>query len=180
MISLIDIGPALVAARHAAGLSQRDLGDALGVRQQQVARWERTGYRTASLANLARVAEALRPGAAGIAAETVAACGTATAPRLTVDVLALAAACEDNGVTELALFGSALRDDFRTDSDVDVLVTFAPHARPRLRDLARLRNALTGVFGRPVDVVERAAVERSDNAMRRAAILEGARVIYAA
>ena len=83
-------------------------------------------------------------------------------------------------VTELALFGSVLRDDFGPDSDVDVLVRFEPEARHTLLDVARMQRELSEMLGRKVDLIERAAVEKSRNYIRRAAILESARTIYAA
>jgi len=76
----------------------------------------------------------------------------------------------------LALFGSVLRDDFRADSDVDVLVSFGPEAHPSLLELVELREDLKDVFGREVDLVERAGLR---NPFRRRAILSTAEVVYA-
>jgi len=87
--------------------------------------------------------------------------------------------CERWKVRELALFGSALRDDFGPHSDVDVLLTFADDARWGLFDLARMQRELAGIFGRPVDVLTRPAVEASRNPLRRQAILSSAEVVYA-
>ena len=53
-------------------------------------------------------------------------------------------------ISELALFGSALREDFRPDSDVDVLVSFSPDARITLFDVARMQDELEELFGRHV------------------------------
>ncbi len=80
----------------------------------------------------------------------------------------------------MALFGSVLRDDFSSESDLDVLVTFAPDAQWTLMDMAEMREVLGRMFGRPSDLVERRAVERSHNVMRRKAILGTVEVIYAA
>jgi len=77
----------------------------------------------------------------------------------------------------LALFGSVLRNDFRPDSDVDVLVSFEPESPWTLWDLSRMREELREIFGREVDLVEKKALR---NPFRRLAILEGQRVIYAA
>lgn len=96
------------------------------------------------------------------------------AGRLTLDRERLAAFCQRWSVTELALFGSVLRDDFRPDSDVDVLVAFAPTARRGLFDLVEMESELAGLFGRRVDLVTRRAVEESDNWIRRRAILDSA------
>jgi predicted nucleotidyltransferase len=70
--------------------------------------------------------------------------------------------------------------DFRADSDVDVLVTFAPDAKWSLFDHVDMEDELSGLLGRPVDVVSRRGIERSSNASRRRAILESARVVYSA
>ena len=87
--------------------------------------------------------------------------------------------CRRWGVTELALFGSALREDFHPDSDVDVLVSFSEDAQHSLFDLVRMQNELRLIFGREVDLVERSAIERSRNYIRRKAILSSAEAIYA-
>ncbi len=82
-----------------------------------------------------------------------------------------AAFCRKWKIEEAWLFGSALREDFRPDSDVDVLVRFAPGAKWNLFDLVTMRDELAGIFGRKVDLVERAAVERSTNPFRKRHIL---------
>jgi len=83
-------------------------------------------------------------------------------------------------ITELALFGSVLRDDFRPDSDVDVLVTFAHDAHWSLFDMVEMRDELKALFGRGVDLVSRRGIEASRNYIRRKAILSSAEVIHAA
>ena len=88
--------------------------------------------------------------------------------------------CQHWQITELALFGSVLRDDFRPDSDVDVLVRFEEESRHTLFDLSRMQDELTRLLGRQADLVERTAVETSRNYIRRKAILESAEVLYAA
>lgn len=85
--------------------------------------------------------------------------------------------CRRWKVRELSLFGSVLGDDFGPHSDVDVLVTFADDAEWDLWDLLDARDKLQELFGREVDLVE----ERSlVNPYRRASILRGRKVIYAA
>lgn len=91
----------------------------------------------------------------------------------------LAAFCERWRVTELALFGSVVRDDFGPESDVDVLASFDPRARHTLLDIVRLQDELSPVLGRKVELIERAAVEQSRNHIRRKAILQAAGTIYA-
>ena len=88
--------------------------------------------------------------------------------------------CRRWKVTELALFGSALRHDFSPDSDVDILVSFAPEAHWSLFDLVVMEDELQALLGRKVDLVERAAVEQADNYIRRRSILDNFEVIYAA
>jgi hypothetical protein len=92
----------------------------------------------------------------------------------------LDAFCRQWQVTELALFGSVLRDDFSPNSDIDVLIEFDPEARWTLLDFVQMRDELASIFGREVDLVSRRAVEASRNPFRRKAILQSARVIYAA
>ncbi|HZG44488.1 MAG TPA: nucleotidyltransferase family protein [Longimicrobium sp.] len=87
--------------------------------------------------------------------------------------------CRKWNVTEFALFGSVLRDDFRPDSDVDVLVTFAPGSRVSLFDFPGMQDELQEIFGRRVDLLTRRGVEESDNRFRKKSILESARVVYA-
>jgi uncharacterized protein len=88
--------------------------------------------------------------------------------------------CQRWQITEFALFGSVLRDDFRPDSDIDVLVTFAPTAQRGLTETLQMRDALQAIFDRDVDLIVKAAIERSENWLRRKNILESAKIIYAA
>jgi hypothetical protein len=89
--------------------------------------------------------------------------------------------CRKWHVSEFALFGSVLRDDFRPDSDVDVLVSFPSYeATPSLFEHVEMQDELVEIFGRPVDLLTRGGVEDSTNPIRKRAILETARVVYAA
>lgn len=88
--------------------------------------------------------------------------------------------CHKWKITELSVFGSALRDDFGPDSDVDLLATFAPEARWSLLDLAEMQEELAGVFGREVDLVAREAVEGSENYLRRRRVLDSLETLYVA
>jgi uncharacterized protein len=85
--------------------------------------------------------------------------------------------CKRWQVNELALFGSVLRDDFRPDSDVDVLVSFNPSAPWSLFDLVTMQDELQKIFERPVDLVEREGLR---NPFRKRSILSSREVIYAA
>lgn len=88
----------------------------------------------------------------------------------------LADFCHRWKVAELALFGSVLREDFSAASDIDVLVTFAPDAQHSLFDLVDMREELQVIFGREVDLVEKAGLR---NPFRRHAILKSLEVVYA-
>ena len=87
--------------------------------------------------------------------------------------------CRKWKILELCLFGSVLRDDFRPDSDIDILVTFSPDAEWSLLDHMAMEEELSAIFGRKVDLVSRKAIERSTNYIRRKAILETAQPYYA-
>ena len=88
--------------------------------------------------------------------------------------------CRKHRVRKLSLFGSALREDFRPDSDVDVLVSFAEDAHHSLFDLAAMEEELASILGRKVDLVEREAIEQSENYIRRRHILQGEEPVYVA
>jgi len=90
----------------------------------------------------------------------------------------LQAYCDQWKIERLAVFGSALRNDFRPDSDLDVLVTFRSDAHWGLWDVIAAEAELSQIAGRPVDLVERSTVEQSDNWIRREHILGTARTIY--
>lgn len=98
---------------------------------------------------------------------------------ITVDRQTIADYCQRWRIAELSLFGSVLRDDFRADSDVDVLVTFADGVKWSLFDHITMEEELSRLVGREVDLVSRRAVERSKNWVRKEAILSGTEAIYA-
>ncbi len=105
------------------------------------------------------------------------ACMETIHPHLNVTHEQIAEFCER---WNIELFGSVLRDDFRDDSDVDVLVTFAPETRRGIREMVEMEGQLVALFGRPVDFIVRELVETSENYIRRRAILDSARPVYAA
>lgn len=86
--------------------------------------------------------------------------------------------CTKWKITELSLFGSVLRDDFRPDSDIDVMVVFHPEANPTLFDLVYMENELKEIFNRDIDLITRKGIASSRNHLRRDAILSSAQVIY--
>jgi hypothetical protein len=101
-------------------------------------------------------------------------------PRIPIDRDRIEEFCRRWRIVELALFGSVLRDDFAPQSDVDVMVRFASDVRYGLFDLARIQEELEVILGRKVDLVERQAVERSQNYIRRQHILGHAEILYVA
>ena len=101
------------------------------------------------------------------------------AARISVSMSAIEAFCDRWRVEELALFGSVLRDDFGPDSDIDVLVRFSKERTPGLFGIVGMERELAELLDRRVDLVTRSAVDASRNYIRRKAILESARVLYA-
>ena len=97
--------------------------------------------------------------------------------RIPVDQATIADFCRRWSITEFSLFGSVLRDDFRPDSDVDVLVVFRPDTELGWEDWEKMEQELEAIFGRPVDLVEKEAVR---NPFRRRDILKTRQVVYAA
>ncbi|MFU8890118.1 MAG: helix-turn-helix domain-containing protein [Anaerosomatales bacterium] len=161
MTRLRDIGEALVAARAAQGLTQRELAAKLGVHQQQVARWERERYGCVSLSRLERVADVL--GVAGeplLAAETPAGYKAATveAPDATAvtpvrdlgEIVARIRAHADEleeryGVTRIDVFGSFARGEQTAESDIDLIVEVA---EPTLETVFGSERRLQEILGR--------------------------------
>ncbi len=88
--------------------------------------------------------------------------------------------CRRWKIRELAVFGSFLRDDFRPDSDLDFLYTFDDDVHWTLFDLVAMDEELAAIVGRPVDLVDRRSIEKSENWIRRRSILGTAEAIYAA
>lgn len=101
--------------------------------------------------------------------------------KIALPLEAIEAICRKHDVEELSVFGSVLRDDFRADSDVDFLVRFRNNdAGPWGYKFEELRDELSTLLGRKVDVVDKGGVETSENYLRRAHILRSARVVYVA
>lgn len=92
----------------------------------------------------------------------------------------IAVFCRKWKIIEFALFGSVLREDFRSDSDVDVLVTFAPNAKRGLFAIIDMQDELGEILHREVHLTSRRSIEQSHNSTRRKAILDSARVVYVA
>ena len=97
--------------------------------------------------------------------------------QLPVDEDKLGEFCRKWRISELAVFGSVLRDDFGPESDVDFLVSFAPESKWRLFDKFHMQDELSEIVGRPVDLVDRSALQEARNPFRRRAILNSAQVL---
>ena len=86
--------------------------------------------------------------------------------------------CTNWQVIEFALFGSVLRDNFRSDSDIDVIVEFDVNAHPTFLNLEEMEIELETIFDRKVDLITRQGIENSRNYLRRQEILSSAQIIY--
>jgi uncharacterized protein len=91
----------------------------------------------------------------------------------------ISAFCTHWLIAELSLFGSILREDFHSNSDIDVLIAFAPEADWGLLEHVQMQQELQAILGRKVDLVSKRAIERSSNWIRRQEILSTAQPIYA-
>lgn len=98
-------------------------------------------------------------------------------PHLVVSDDRIADFCRRWKITEMSVFGSVVREDFRPDSDIDVLVSFEAGAGWSLLDVVTIQEELAALLGRPVDLIEEAALR---NPYRRAAILESKQIVYTA
>ncbi|OGL64998.1 MAG: DNA polymerase subunit beta [Candidatus Tectomicrobia bacterium RIFCSPLOWO2_12_FULL_69_37] len=92
----------------------------------------------------------------------------------------IAAFCRKWKIAEAWPFGSALREDFKPESDVDVLVRFAPGAKWRFHDRMDMEEEIAAILGRKVDLIERRLVEQSENYIRRKHILSHLEPLYVA
>ncbi len=98
--------------------------------------------------------------------------------RLTISPKQLSEFCQRRQISELALFGSILREDFRPDSDIDILVTFMPNIKLSLLDLVDMQYELENLAHRSVDLITKKSVINSTNWIRRKEILNTAQVLY--
>lgn len=87
--------------------------------------------------------------------------------------------CKRFFITELSLFGSALREDFNDNSDIDLLIEFMPGSRISLFDIIDLQDEFKKLFGRNVDIVSKNAIRNSRNYIKKRLILDNHKVIYA-
>jgi len=95
-------------------------------------------------------------------------------PQIDLDASVVAEVCQRHSIRELALFGSVTRDDFRPDSDVDILVEFDPDARVDLFRFIDIKDEFTTLFGREVDLV----VKKCLDPFIREEVLANREVLY--
>ncbi len=88
--------------------------------------------------------------------------------------------CRRWKINKLAIFGSAVREELRDDSDIDLLVTFSGEANWTMFDHFKMEDELTHLFGREVDLINIRAIEENPNPIIQNEILDSARQIYAA
>jgi hypothetical protein len=98
--------------------------------------------------------------------------------RLVISDEALAEFCRKWKIERLELFGSALREDFTAESDIDFLYVTEKEAGWSLLDHVHAEEELRRLLGRQVDLVSKRAVEAGKNWIRRRNILGSSRVIY--
>lgn len=111
-----------------------------------------------------------------VVAKLVPPSGSSTKPQ--INPRRLARLCKKHHIQKLALFGSILRDDFGPESDVDVLVDPIPGYLQTIEEYDAVLTALTALFGRPVDLVERATLQRNISPTLTREILATAKVVY--
>jgi uncharacterized protein len=97
--------------------------------------------------------------------------------RLGISTESLVEFCRRHRLCELSIFGSVLRDDFRPDSDIDVLIELEPGQTMTIERFMEIHDALEAMFGRAVDLVEKPLLQ---NPYRRGEILRTREVLYAA
>jgi predicted nucleotidyltransferase/DNA-binding XRE family transcriptional regulator len=164
-MKISDIGTLLIAARRSRGLTQRELGQKVGVNQQQVARWEATGYLATTLERIDAVARALDVGTEDATHDTLLVAETSApyrAERTTVrpvrDLGEVAVRIREHGaefrdrygIARIGVFGSFAVGEQTGASDVDLLVEVENPGG--FRFVAAARHA-EGILGRKVDLV---------------------------
>lgn len=92
----------------------------------------------------------------------------------------LAAFCQKWKIKEMSFFGSVLREDFRSDSDIDIIVNFEDNSTWGILELVRMKRELKTLLGREVDLMTKKSIEQSHNWIRRQEILGTAQIVYVA
>jgi len=97
--------------------------------------------------------------------------------KLKLPLDSIAGFCRRWRIARLEIFGSVLRDDFRPDSDVDLIASYAPEAHWSLLDRVHMKHELEDMLGREVDLLNRRALQKGNG--RAAAILAETQLLYA-
>jgi predicted nucleotidyltransferase len=103
---------------------------------------------------------------------------TITLGPISVNRTALADICRKWGIGSVAIFGSALRNDFTPQSDIDLLIEYQPGVRHSLFEYGYMNEDFSRVFGREVDLVHAEGIRSSRNPIRREHILSSAKPFY--
>lgn len=98
--------------------------------------------------------------------------------RLNIPLSAITNFCQRWQISELALFGSVLRDDFHSDSDIDMLVSFQPEVTWGLLEFSQMKRELAALTNREVDLITRKSIEQSHNWIRQQDILTTSQIVY--
>lgn len=93
---------------------------------------------------------------------------------ISISEAAIANFCQQHHIRRLSLFGSVLRDDFNSESDVDILVEYQPDSRTTYFDMTRQQDELGQLWGRVVDL--RTPMELSRHFRKQ--VLQNLQVIY--
>ncbi|MFA6363119.1 nucleotidyltransferase domain-containing protein [Methanoregula sp.] len=81
--------------------------------------------------------------------------------------------CKKWNIRSFCFYGSIMRDDFRPDSDIDVMIEFFPDDKTSLPDMSAMQEELEALFSRKIDLADRKSVEQSENYIRRKGMLSG-------
>jgi Predicted nucleotidyltransferases len=94
-------------------------------------------------------------------------------PHIAIPEETIRAFCKKWKIHSFSFYGSIMRDDFRPDSDIDVMIEFSPGDRTSSLNMGVMQEELEALFSRNVDLVERESIEQSENYIRRKGILSG-------
>ncbi|MBF0512164.1 MAG: nucleotidyltransferase family protein [Candidatus Omnitrophica bacterium] len=94
---------------------------------------------------------------------------------ISIDRLRIIDFCKKWGIARMSFFGSVVTDDFKPDSDVDVMVGFKPGSQWSLFDIVEMKLQLQQLFQREVDIVEEGSIK---NPIKRKCIYENLEVVY--
>ena len=88
--------------------------------------------------------------------------------------------CQEHHISDMGLFGTVLHENFHANSGIGVLISFEERHRPEPAKIGEIRDELAKIFGQNVELMERQAVEKNQNPVRRRHILKSVESIYSA